>query len=192
VQVALPAPDSVTRLDEQRTLARARNGDRDAFVALVTPHDRALRSLAFRLLGDEALMEDALQTAYVNAFRSLRSFRGGAGVATWLYRIAYNACLDELRRAGRRPVPSAEAAEELASPSSDHADVVARRLDVAAALAALSPEDRAAVLLVDGEGLGYRDVAAVLGVPEGTVGSRLNRARAQLRSALEPTAEEIS
>ena len=188
----MPAPDTVTRLDEQRTLARARSGDRDAFVALVEPYDRALRSLAFRLLGDETLMEDALQTSYVNAFRALRSFKGRAGVATWLYRIAYNACLDELRRAGRRPVPSAEIGDLPSTASADHADAVVRRLDVAAALAALAPEDRAAVLLVDGEGLGYRDVAAVLGVPEGTVGSRLNRARAQLRRALEPTAEEIS
>jgi RNA polymerase sigma-70 factor (ECF subfamily) len=167
---------------EARALvARARRGDGDAFAALVRLHDRMLRALAYRLLGDRQLMDDVLQDAYVKAFRALPRFRAESSVATWLYRIVYNACQDELRRARRsREEPLGE---ELGS-AADPADAVAQS-DVAAALAGLTPQDRAAVLLVDALGSSYDDAAEVLGVPRGTVASRLNRARPALRAALE-------
>jgi RNA polymerase sigma-70 factor (ECF subfamily) len=82
---------------------RAKRGDDASFRALVLHYDRGLRSLAFRLLGSRERMDDALQEAYANAFRALPGFRGAASLGTWLYRIAYNACLDELER-GRRVV----------------------------------------------------------------------------------------
>jgi RNA polymerase sigma-70 factor, ECF subfamily len=168
----------------QDVLARATGGDEDAFLALVRHYDGGLRSLAYRLLGDRDRMDDALQEAYVKAFRALPRFRGGAKLGTWLYRIAYNACLDELER-GRRIVPlPLDSAETEVDPRPATDDRVERRIVVAEALRGLSVADRAAVLLVDGHGFTYEEVAEILGIPSGTVGSRLNRGRAALRRAL--------
>jgi RNA polymerase sigma-70 factor (ECF subfamily) len=163
---------------------RARRGDREAFADVVRHYDPGLRALAYRLLGDRDRMDDALQDAYLKAFRALPGFRGASRLGTWLYRIVYNACLDELERARRViHLPLEEAAEPRDAPP-DLAEGVARRRDLAAAVAALAPEDRAAVLLVDAHGFDYRDAGEVLGVPVGTVASRLSRARGALRHAL--------
>jgi RNA polymerase sigma-70 factor (ECF subfamily) len=165
-------------------LERARRGDQEAFAAVIRHYDPGLRALAFRLLGDRDRMDDALQEAYVKAFRALPRFRGDSKLGTWLYRIAYNACLDELARSRR--VVELPLVEEAGQPGgwADPGDVAAQRHDLAAALAALPPEERAAVLLVDAQGFDYRNAGRVLGVPEGTVASRLSRARASLRHAL--------
>jgi RNA polymerase sigma-70 factor (ECF subfamily) len=165
-------------------LRRARRGDAEAFTALVRRHDDTLRALAFRLLGDRAAMDDALQEAYVRAYRSLGSFEGRSGFGTWMYRIAYRTCIDELRRRGRDDLAPLDS--DAASP--DQSSAVATRLDLAGALAALAPELRAGVLLVDAQGFSYDEAAEILGIPAGTVASRLNRARAALREALEPSA----
>jgi RNA polymerase sigma-70 factor, ECF subfamily len=171
---------------EAVALDRARAGDRDAYAVLLRRHDRGLRALAYRLLGDSERMDDALQEAYVRAFRALPRFRGDSTVATWLYRIVYNACLEELERA-RRVADEVRlgAVAEPADPSSNLEETVALRSRLAEALARLAPEDRAAVLLVDAQGFDYRSAGEVLGIPEGTVASRLNRARAALRRVLE-------
>jgi RNA polymerase sigma-70 factor (ECF subfamily) len=169
------------------TLRRARNVDAAAFASLVELHDQSLRRLAFRLLGDLDAMDDVLQEAYVKAFRSLPRFRGGSTLGTWLYRIVYNACLDELRRVrASRTVPlELEAVGE----ASDPAVAVVGDSELGDALASLPPEQRAVVLLVDAEGFDYRAAADVLGVEVGTVASRLNRARTTLRRALTTTYE---
>lgn len=166
--------------------SRARNDDW-AFASLVEAHDQSLRRLAFRLLGDRDVMDDVLQEAYVKAFRSLPRFRGRATHATWLYRIVYNACLDELRRRRAHRTVSLELAADMGVP--DPADAAAGRSALAEALASLPAEQRAAVLLVDAEGFDYRAAAEILGVEVGTIASRLNRARTALRRALAPTYE---
>jgi RNA polymerase sigma-70 factor (ECF subfamily) len=175
---------------DRRILDRARRGDERAFEAVVRHYDEGLRALAFRLLGDRASMDDALQEAYVKAYRALPRFRGDSSPGTWLYRIAYNACLDELRR--RRRVVALDSVREAADRRAGPADAAAVRGGLAAALAGLPPEDRAAVLLVDAAGFDYRDAAAVLAVPEGTVASRLHRARRALRRALADEREGVS
>lgn len=163
---------------------RARRGDQEAFAAVIKHYDPGLRALAYRLLGDRDWMDDALQEAYVKAFRGLPRFQRRARLGTWLYRIVYNTCLDELRKARRAVhVPLDENAEQPGG-SPDPGDVAAGRGDLARALAGLPPQERAAVLLVDAQGFDYRDAGRILGVPEGTVASRLNRARAALRTAL--------
>ncbi|HEU5476259.1 MAG TPA: sigma-70 family RNA polymerase sigma factor [Gaiellaceae bacterium] len=165
------------------TVARARRGDERAFAALVRHYDAGLRSLAFRLLGDRGRMDDALQEAYVNAYRALPRFRSDASLGTWLYRIAYNACLDELKRT--RAVVDLDSVRDRAQTGADPVEGLSVRHMLAGALAELPLEDRAAVLLVDAGGFDYRGAAEVLGVPEGTVASRLNRARAALRQTLQ-------
>jgi RNA polymerase sigma-70 factor (ECF subfamily) len=173
-------------------LEDAKRGDSSAFAEVIRHYDPGLRALAYRLLGDRDRMDDALQEAYVNAYRALPRFRGGSKLGTWLYRITYNACLDELERSRRVvQLPLGEVGEP-ADPRSSVAETVASRGDLAEALAALAPEDRATVLMVDAHGFSYRDAGEVLGVPEGTIASRLNRARAALRRALDDRAEGVS
>ena len=151
------------------------------FGELVREHDRSLRALAFRMLGDAHQMDDALQDAYTKAFRAYGSFRGDSDVRTWLYRIVYNACVDQQRAAVRHRHVDLEGAllpaVEDAAPTGWG--------DLAAALAALPADQRAAVLLVDADGFDYTAAAEVLGVPVGTIASRLSRARAALRRHLD-------
>jgi RNA polymerase sigma-70 factor, ECF subfamily len=159
----------------------ARRLDAEGFLSVVREFDLRHRRLAFRLLGDRDRMDDVLQEAYARAFRALPRFSGRASLGTWLYRIVYNACLDELRRSGaRKEVPL----EEWREARPERADLVEQRLDLEAALEALPPDLRAVVLLVDADELSYEEAAEVLGIPAGTVASRLSRAREALKGAL--------
>lgn len=170
-------------------LDRARGGDHEAFTAVVRLYERRLRGLAYRVLGDRDCMDDALQEAYVRAFRALPRFRGDARIGTWLFRITYNACLDELARNRKiTHVPLDELVEQ-ASAGPEPGQALGARTDLASAFAALSEDERAVVFLVDVEGFDYSGAAELLGVPVGTVASRLNRARQALRSALRPAGE---
>jgi RNA polymerase sigma-70 factor (ECF subfamily) len=180
---AVPARDRAYEMDVA-LVERARAGERDAFAELVGRHDEGLRALAFRLLDDRDRMDDVLQDAYLKAFRGLPGFRGGSAFGTWLYRIAYNACLDEIERSRRIVLFPLEAADEIPGPAPEVAESVSNRYRLGRALAGLPPEERAAVLLVDAQGFDYGAAAEVLGVPSGTIASRLNRARALLRQAL--------
>ena len=156
--------------------------DQRSFTALVRRHDDRLRGVAYKLLaGDRHRMDDVLQDAYLRAFVARDGFRNDADAATWLYRIVTNACLDELRRTARRPTPVDPVGWDgpRVVPGPDEAvgaaDVTLR------ALAALPPDQRAVVVLVDGEGFDYEAAAELLGVAPGTVASRLSRARTAFR-----------
>jgi RNA polymerase sigma-70 factor, ECF subfamily len=162
--------------------------DRADFTAIVRRHDHRLRGLAYKLLaGDRHRMDDALQEAYLRAFRALPGFRVEADLGTWLYRIVYNACIDELRRDRRRPRPIdlQEAGWDQPAAASPHDEVVYAADATVRALGALPDEQRVALVLVDGEGFDNVAAARILGVPPGTVGSRLSRARATVRRLLE-------
>ena len=99
---------------DRLVLARARRGDHRAFAQIVDHYDHRLRGLAFRLLGDRDRMDDVLQEAYVKAFRSLPKFKGDSGLGTWLYRIVYNACVDDLR--SRKATTPLDDQQETADP----------------------------------------------------------------------------
>ena len=178
-----PRPPAAGEADPE-LVTLAQHGDHDAFLRLVRHYDDRLRALAFGLLADRDRMDDALQEAYFKAWRALGSFRRQSSFGTWMYRIAYNACIDELRRPSVVAPLLCDDGREPASAAPGPAELAVERGDVAAALAELAPEQRAAVLLVDGEGLDYSDACAVLGVPAGTLASRLHRARAALRARL--------
>jgi RNA polymerase sigma-70 factor (ECF subfamily) len=162
-------------------------GDAAAFVAVLQRHDARLRRLASRMFaGDRHRMDDALQDAYLRAYRSLASYRREADFGNWLYRVTYNACIDEIRRAKIRPHPvdlndpvwereSTGAAPDARVSAAD----VTRR-----ALAALPEDQRATVALVDGEGFDHATAAQILGVAPGTVASRLSRARHTMRQMI--------
>jgi RNA polymerase sigma-70 factor (ECF subfamily) len=157
--------------------------DPAAFVAAVRAHDPRLRRLVTRMLVDRDRVDDVLQEAYVRAHRALPRFRADADLGTWLYRITYNCCIDELRAAKRRPRPVAIVPERPDEGTGPGRRAVVQQA-VRAALAELPEDQRAAVLLVDGGELDYDGAAEVLGVPRGTVASRVARGRRLLRSRL--------
>jgi RNA polymerase sigma-70 factor (ECF subfamily) len=169
---------------DSRLLGDARAGDPVAFVGLLRHHEPRLRALAYRVLRDPDLVADALQETALRAFRSIKGFRGEAALGTWLYRITYNACVDLLKGAGRQ----SDLAERLQSDAErdepDPAELIAAEDQLSRALDSLSAEHRAVVFLCIQQGLDLQTAADILGIPYGTVCSRLNHARGVLRAAL--------
>ena len=166
------------------------DGDPDAFAELVRRHRDRLWAVALRTVGDREEAADAIQDALLSAHRGAARFRGDSAVTTWLHRIVVNACLDRLRRRqahptvplpdGSRTEDGAPSGPEPAAPISDHDTA----LVVREALAALPPDQRAALILVDVQGYAVAEAAEILGVAEGTIKSRCARGRARLAVAL--------
>jgi len=171
-------------------LMAAQRGDHEAFIAVLRHYERRLRVIAFHHLQDRQLMEDVLQEVAIRAFRALPAFRRESSVGTWLCRLAYNTCADVYRR--RRPDEPfpPESVALVAGAGCDLADAIAERDLVMQALAGLTPEQRLALLLVDREGFDYASAAEILEVPAGTLASRLNRARTQVRARLASAVDE--
>ena len=170
----------------------ARSGDRDALEALLRRHHDRIYAVCRRLTGHDADALDATQEALLAIVRGLPRFDGRAAFSTWCYRVATNASLDELRRRGRRPLPGlpeddhGRAAYRVEDAAPTGVDGVPDRLAIDDALARLPPEFRAAVVLRDLCDLDYAEIAEVLGIPPGTVRSRIARARGQLAALLHP------
>lgn len=164
-----------TTTTDTALVERVQRGDHHAFAELVRRHERGLRALATRLLRSPERVDDALQESYFKAFRNIGTFRRDATVATWLYRITYNTCLDELRRRPSAAVP--DPGLDLPTTERGPAERVLARLEAADMLGRLPPEVRATVVVVHGYGYDYSDASRILGVPVGTVASRLHRAR---------------
>ncbi len=193
-------------------MSAAQAGDRAALDTLLRRHHERLWRLCRRVVGNDHDAEDALQDALVAIARGIRRFDGRSAFSTWSYRVATNACLDELRRRRRRPLPGAlgtgdTAAEggsttaavhdrldrsdgqRLAFASGDGSgasaiEEVGGRLDVDAALAQLPHDFRVAVVLRDLCDLDYAEIGRVLDLPAGTVRSRIARGRGQLADLL--------
>ncbi|HVN49880.1 MAG TPA: RNA polymerase sigma factor [Acidimicrobiales bacterium] len=171
-------------------VAAAQAGDRTALDELLGRHYDRLHALCRRMTGDEQDALDATQEALIAIVRGLPRYDGRAAFTTWAYRVTTNACLDELRRRGRRPRPVAPddtsaplGPGDVGAPSLDQSSV--DRLSIDAALRELSPEFRAAVVLRDQLGLDYAEIAEVLDLPPGTVRSRIARGRRALATILE-------
>ncbi len=184
--------------DEPELIARSARGDLDAFNAIVERYQRPLYNLCLRMLGSPQAAEDATQDAFIAAFRAIHRFRGGAFRA-WLFRIAVNACYDELRRRQGRPllsldVPRGESgrAFDVQNPGptlEERAQTSELRGAIQEGLNALPSDQRVAIVLCDVQGLGYAEIAQVMGVSLGTVKSRINRARSRLRAFLRSRGE---
>jgi len=180
-------------------VARARGGEEAAFEALVSRHEAIVYRTCRRILADPDDALDATQEAFLRAYRAIARFRGDASFRTWLVGIAINACRNRLASAEaqrRRRTESLQPASDerpdagraLADPApGPEADALAGELRnrLLTALAAVSPEHREVLVLREIEGLEYGELARAVGVAEGTVKSRLARARAALRAALE-------
>ncbi|HWJ60693.1 MAG TPA: sigma-70 family RNA polymerase sigma factor [Acidimicrobiales bacterium] len=181
---------NVTSLDDPaRLVEAARTGDRRALDRLLRIHQPQIHAVCRRITGNDADALDATQEALIAIVRGLPRFDGRSKFSTWAYRIATNACLDELRRRKRRPVvglPEHDGtAVDPVDPSlPDPGDTVGDRDEVDAALAQLALDFRAAVVLRDLCQLDYAEIAEVLEIPAGTVRSRIARGRAQLADLL--------
>lgn len=184
-------------MDESALIKFAQKGDLDAFNRLVLVYQDIAFNLAYRMLGDSGLAEDATQDAFFSAYRHMGSFRGGSFKA-WVLRMVTNTCYDELRRQKRRPTtplePQTENDEEMETPAwladnsqSPEENAERNELDRAIqhCLETLTPDFRAVVILVDVQGLDYEEVSASAGTPLGTIKSRLARARLKMRDCLQ-------
>jgi RNA polymerase sigma-70 factor (ECF subfamily) len=172
---------------DKELLSRHAQGDPHAFAEIVHRHRDRMWAVALRTLGDPEEAADALQDAFLSAFRAAGRFRGDAAVTTWLHRIVVNACLDRVRRKTLRPAVSMgddAILDSLAPKSADPTSSHEVSLDVSAALQQLPFEQRAALILVDMMGYSVDDAARVLEVPPGTIKSRCARGRARLAPLL--------
>ena len=188
-------------MNEQALITDAQNGNLDAFNTLVLHYQDSVFNTALRILGDEDQAADASQEAFISAFKSISSFRGGSFKA-WLMRTVTNACYDELRRRKRRPTtplePDTDDGEEMDSPrwladpnmtpdQQAEADEVEHAIQHC--LNNLPLEFKTVVVMADIQGMDYTEVAASVHVPLGTIKSRLARARLRLRECLQGFAE---
>jgi RNA polymerase sigma-70 factor (ECF subfamily) len=175
-------------------VAASESRDRARFVEEALTHAEQLYRIAVRLTGGRQVAEDLVQETYLRAFRAWRSYRPGTNLAAWLATIMRNANLDELRRQSRRPVqePLDDDGDyylynRLAQASPQPQDEVLARLSgtaIVSALGDLPPNFREVVVLVDVGDFSYADAAGILGIPIGTVMSRLYRGRRLLKRAL--------
>ena len=171
--------DDLYELPDSELLSAHCAGDPDAFGEIFRRHRDQMWALALRTTRDPELAADAVQEAFIAAFRGADSFRGEAAVTTWLHRIVVNSCLDRLRRI--KPVvhlPDADL-NTLADPH-DHHHSIEVRLDIRAALEQLPEGQRMALVLVDMHGLRIAEAASILDVAEGTIKSRCARGRASM------------
>jgi RNA polymerase sigma-70 factor, ECF subfamily len=160
-------------------------GDPHAFGELVRRHRDRMWAVAVRTLRDPEEAADALQEAFISAFRAAGSFRAEAQVTTWLHRIVVNACLDRIRRRQARPtVPLPEPGLSEPALPRDAVAELQTRLVVQDALGELPEEQRAPIVLVDVEGYSVAETAKLLGIAEGTVKSRCARGRTKLAKLL--------
>lgn len=181
----------MTREEEYAVIRQVCAGDTDAFEALVTAYQKQVYNLALRTVGNEEDAADMTQEAFLRAYRSLGSFRGDSKFSVWLYRLTTNICIDFLRSRGRRPTVSLTAADEDEEPQ--ELDVADDRFDpvqsleraelrraVQRGLASLPEDYRRILMLRELSGLSYAEIGQVLRLEEGTVKSRLFRARKKL------------
>ena len=175
--------------EDQRLIARIATGDEralDALYALYRP--RLRRYLWLRLNGDETVVEEALQDTFLAVWESAGRFRGEAQVATWVFQIAHNIAIHARRRGARRPASAPLLAAEQPAGGTQrdpYAEGVVSRLAMRDALSTLSEKHRVVLDLFFRQGFAAGEIAAILGVPAGTVRSRVSYARRALREALD-------
>lgn len=183
--------EDLGELDDAALVARHVEGDGGAaFGELFRRHRDRMYAVAIRTCGNREMAADAVQEAFVSAFRRAEGYRGEAAVTTWLHRIVVNACLDRLRRERTAAVRRAGDLAEVDLPDRhDHHASTETAIVVREALARLPEAQRAALVLVDMQGLSVAEAAVVLGVAEGTVKSRCFRGREALAGMLRPRPE---
>lgn len=187
--------------DDSSLVQACRDGRTEAYGELVARYQDRLYPMVLRLVGSHEDALDVLQDAFVRGFEKLGQYRGGSSFYTWIYRIAVNLAMNRLRKRRFRRVfsllsplaagPAHDPADESPAGVPSYAlERAEREALVEAALNALEPDHRAVVVLKDFEGRRYEEIGEMLGIPVGTVRSRLHRARQHLRRRLQPLVED--
>lgn len=184
-------------MNETVLIKRAQNGDSKAFELLIEAHFKKIYNIAYRISGNPDDASDMTQEVMIKLFRNINSFEGNSKFSTWVYRVATNTCLDELKKLRRHSTYSinseisADDSEfqyevEDTAPTPD-LEVERNELSdmVAKAITFLNPEHRAIITLRDIQEFSYEEIANILNISEGTVKSRISRARMQLKKILE-------
>jgi RNA polymerase sigma-70 factor, ECF subfamily len=187
--------------DERQLLRRLRERDERAFKELVEAHRDTVFNLTFRMLGNRAEAEDVAQEVFITVFKTIDSFREESKFSTWLYRVTINHCKNRIKYLARRHDRDRDELDEAKSPSDSRSGtagvaVRSRRPDRALegaqmeqlmqeAINTLDDEHRVLVVLRDVEDLSIEEICEITGLPDGTVKSRLHRARAALRKKLQ-------
>lgn len=177
----------MTEPDDPGLLERARNGDPAAFDQIVDLYERRVFAVAMRIVRNHDDARDVTQEVFVTALRAIKGFRGDAQLSTWFHRVTVNASLDLVRKRKRREHSSVdELADQPAGEPGPEAEAIAavRAREVHRALGSLPPDQRALIVLHDLQDLDYAACAEALGIPLGTVKSRLHRARLALARQL--------
>ncbi len=190
-------------LGERRLVRRLQERDEGAFTELVRRYKDTVFNLVYRMLGNREEAEDLSQEVFVTIFKSIDSFRGESKLSTWIYRIAVNQCKNRYKYLARRQLPSTRALDEAAEHSAagrDGGPVVSLQAQISRPdhlvqgmqleqaiqreIAALDEDHRLLIVLRDIQGLSYEEMSRITGLQEGTVKSRLHRARAALKDRM--------
>ena len=178
----------VLEVSEAELVKDAQHGDRNAFSELVRIHARGVFNVVYRMCGNELIAEDAAQETFIRAWQNLSSYRPQTPLRNWLYRIAFNAGMDMLRKE-KRILPNSIEDMQLTDGQPGLESLVSqqeRTQLVQKAILSLPDASRAVLILREYEELSYQDISATLDIPIGTVMSRLNYARKLLKDKLEP------
>ena len=192
-------------MEEEKTLIQqAQSGDVDAFEQLIDEHQKRIFSIAYRVAGNPDDAADMAQEVLVKIFKNLNKFKGDSKFSTWIYRVATNTCLDELKRIRRHPTYSldqeidtdegsisADIMDEAPTPE-QAAERKAVQNAVNAAIARLGDDHKKVIVLRDIQGFSYEEIAEMMNCSDGTVKSRISRARAQLKKILSQDRELFS
>lgn len=178
-------------LDDQTLVIRAQEGDVAAFESLLRRYQGPMYRLAARVLDDAGHAEDAVQEAFVSAWRRLPAFRADAAFSSWLYRIVVNRCLNIARAGRRRPIVPIDDVERLVASGSGSSPEQAAEVDgqmetLRRALVTLPAEQRVCWVLREADGLSYGEIAEIVGTTPDAVRGRIHRARRALGEALRP------
>ncbi|MBK8939567.1 MAG: sigma-70 family RNA polymerase sigma factor [Polyangiaceae bacterium] len=192
--------------DESAFVARLVARDEAAFNQLVVQYERRVFALVFRMLGRREEAEDLAQEVFVQVFKAIDQFRGDSKLSTWIYRIAVNLCKNRTKYLSRRQVGEQDDVDAMAdraplsaakgvsvgdiSRPDELVEGMQLEVIVKHAISQIDPEFREVLILRDVEDMAYEEIAAVTGLPDGTVKSRIHRARAQLRALVEKAVGE--
>lgn len=188
-------------METEELVKRAQSGDISAFETLVAEHQKQIFTLAYRMCGNQDDAADMAQEALIKVYRNLDKFKGDSKFSTWLYRVVTNTCLDEMKKLKRKAAYSLDAEREtkdgtmktdIEDPSAtpeERAEQSETKELVQAALLKVSEKHREILILRDIQGFAYEEIAQMLGCSEGTVKSRLSRARDALRKVFQKDKE---
>lgn len=181
---------------DELLLRRACKGDVQALEELMQSHESRIYAIALRMMGNREDAQDCAQEAMVRIYRAMGSFKGQSALATWIYRITMNTCLDELRRRKARKVTSLDSLVDNGWSPTDTGDTpeehglrVEKQNALNQAIQSLPDDMRAAIILRDVKGYSYDEIASILDANVGTIKSRISRGREKLREILSKQSE---